>query len=113
MDSHLKWVNIEDYTLYAACQSSNSRLAVCYAVVDINSKAARVGARPNVYNMFTDGTLLMMLQVYGVTCNPFAPLQDTAGNSLPSPAMFVTYGVKHIKFWVGTVDEVSCNRLQY
>lgn len=48
-----------------------------------------------------------VLQVYGVRCNPFTSQQDADGKPLPSPAMFVTYGVKHLKFWIGTADEVG------
>jgi hypothetical protein len=38
------------------------------------------------------------LQVYGVVFNQFMP---------EGASMFVTYGVKHIKFWISAVDEVS------
>jgi hypothetical protein len=37
------------------------------------------------------------LQLYGVVFNQFMP---------EGSAMFVTYGVKHIKFWISAVDEV-------
>jgi hypothetical protein len=40
---------------------------------------------------------LCVPQVYGVVFNQFMP---------QGASMFVTYGVKHIKFWISAVDEV-------
>jgi hypothetical protein len=38
------------------------------------------------------------LQVYGVVFNQFMP---------QNASMFVTYGVKHVKFWISAIDEVG------
>lgn len=51
---------------------------------------------------------LFLLQVYGVVFNPFCLDKDEDNSDVPGPGMFVTYGVKHIKFWVRAFNEVSC-----
>eukprot|EP00879_Flechtneria_rotunda_P022486 GHRR01023737.1.p1 GENE.GHRR01023737.1~~GHRR01023737.1.p1 ORF type:complete len:466 (+),score=151.57 GHRR01023737.1:858-2255(+) len=43
-------------------------------------------------------------QVYGVVFNHFVAKQGAGGGAAAVTSMFVTYGVKHIKFWVSTVD---------
>jgi hypothetical protein len=45
------------------------------------------------------------MQVYGVSFNPFLLDSDALNNSVPGPGMFVTYGVKHLKFWVRNLEQ--------
>ncbi|MEW5309958.1 MAG: hypothetical protein WDW38_001797 [Sanguina aurantia] len=45
--------------------------------------------------------------VYGVTWNNFIKDRDATGQQLVRPAMFATYGVKHVKFWSQTTDSAG------
>lgn len=57
--------------------------------------------------------LLLLLcvhrQVYGVVWNNFRKDRDGEGREFIVPDMFVTFGAKHLKFWVQEFDDVSGN----
>ncbi|GIL99608.1 hypothetical protein Vretimale_4736, partial [Volvox reticuliferus] len=44
-------------------------------------------------------------QVFGVSWNNFLKDRDGQGRQVTPPYMFVTYGVKHLKFWTQEYDE--------
>ncbi|GFR41097.1 hypothetical protein Agub_g1741 [Astrephomene gubernaculifera] len=46
-------------------------------------------------------------QVFGVVWNNFVKDRDAQGQGVIPPTMFVTYGVKHVKFWIQEYDERS------
>ncbi len=45
-------------------------------------------------------------QVFGVAWNNFLKDRDGEGREVIPPYMFVTYGVKHLKFWTLELDDV-------
>ncbi len=48
-----------------------------------------------------------IVQVYGVVWNNFLKDRDGQGRETIVPGMFVTYGVKHLKFWTQEFDQVG------
>ncbi|GLC44364.1 hypothetical protein PLESTF_000049800 [Pleodorina starrii] len=44
-------------------------------------------------------------QVFGVVWNNFVKDRDGKGREMTPPYMFITYGVKHLKFWTQEYDE--------
>lgn len=49
---------------------------------------------------------LACMQVYGAVWNNFMKDRSEEGLPIVLPRMFVTYGVKHLKFWTQEFDEV-------
>ncbi len=46
-------------------------------------------------------------QVFGVVWNNWVKDRDGEGREYIAPSMFVTYGVKHLKFWTQEFNEVG------
>lgn len=48
--------------------------------------------------------LVSSLQVFDLVWNQFEKERDADGAVLPSPRLFVTFGIKHCKFWKRDLD---------